>query len=390
MRQQGWVEEVDFLVIPHPQPNELLSSWLARTAFSHGYSFSTFISLFFKHNGTALTRTDIDFKEDTELWRRLAQRSRLTYDQIFQMSIRSEEGYLFESDGLYPPRQVRILKDRRTHYGLMFCAKCLKEDGHPYWRKQWRYRFYNACPRHKVFLADRCGKCQERVRFSRMEVSDKLVYCSKCGRDLRKTVTRKVLEYEEYGLEAIEWFDKGLKDGYFTIDKPQVRSLFVFQAHVFLSWLLDKGEKLNLAGFPLNGDYKRLCMDEQKYHSKQAMHTYKDFYVNAMVYYLFRDYPENFKRFAADNHMTYREFTHTFRHASFWYKNMIEELVPMQNKVGREISESEVVGAIRYLKSIGKKVNQLNVAEIVGCHGTIHKGFVRIYKQVKNIPTAVD
>ena len=61
---------------------------------------------------------------------------------------------------------------------------------------------------------------------------------------------------------------------------------------------------------------------------------------------------------------------------------MIGKIVPIENKIGREISESEVIGAIKYLESIGERVNVINVAEIVGCHSSIHKGFNRIYKQL--------
>ena len=61
---------------------------------------------------------------------------------------------------------------------------------------------------------------------------------------------------------------------------------------------------------------------------------------------------------------------------------MIDNLIPMENKIGREISESEVTGAIKYLESIGERVNIINVAEVVGCHENIHKGFNIIYKQL--------
>ena len=63
---------------------------------------------------------------------------------------------------------------------------------------------------------------------------------------------------------------------------------------------------------------------------------------------------------------------------------MIGKIVPIENKIGREISESEVIGAIKYLESIGERVNVINVAEIVGCHSSIHKGFKKIYKIIKN------
>lgn len=381
MRPKGWVDAYDFLIIPPPQPDELLSSWLTRLAFAHGYSLTTFISLFLRHDGSALSRRDLDFKEEPQLLEKLAQKSGLAYDELFQMSLRSEEGYLFESDhGLYPPNQIRKLKDRRTHDGLMFCPICLSEDTHPYWRKQWRYRFYNACTRHRVFLTDRCGKCYERVRFHKMKPLDALVYCSKCGRDLRKTVARKVPSTHFGGIDAIEWLEEGLRHGYFTIGPMRIRSLFVFHVYTILSWLLDRGEGLQLHGFPMLEDYKRLCRKERHYRSPKARSIDKDFYLTAMVYHLFQDYHENLKCFAVNNQLTHRNFTHGFNHAPCWYKTMIDECVPMHDTVGREISESEVVGAIKYLKSIGKHVTKVRVAEIVGCHPSIHKQFVGIYK----------
>lgn len=61
---------------------------------------------------------------------------------------------------------------------------------------------------------------------------------------------------------------------------------------------------------------------------------------------------------------------------------MVDDLIPMQNKVGREISESEIVAAIKYLKIQNKIVNQLEVSKVVGCHFTIHKQFVKKYKKL--------
>lgn len=385
MRQKGWVEVYDFLIIPQPQQNELLSSWLTRTAFAHGYSLTTFISLFLKHDGSALSRVDIDFKEDPILFEKLAQKSRLSDEQISRMSLRSEEGYLFESDhGLYPPKQIQKLKDKRTHNGLMFCPKCLAEDTHPYYRKQWRYHFYNACTKHKVFLIDSCGICQERIRIPKMKVSETLTLCGMCGRDLRLTSTHSIPDSLAYGIEATTWFEKGLVDGYFTVGGVQIRSLFIFQVHTIFSALLDKGERLRLAGFPMIDHYIAFCKKEEHYHSKKATPIYKNFYLNAMVYYLMQNLPDHLKHFAADNNLTHRGFTHNFQNKPFWYQCIIDELIPMQNKVGREVSESEVLGAIKYLKSIGEKVTQESVAVIVGCHFTIHKQFVSIYKLTNN------
>jgi hypothetical protein len=385
MKKKGWIKAYDFLIIPESQKDELLSSWLTRTAFSHGYSLTTFISLFVKHDGSNLTRTDIDFKNDPVLFKKLAQKSKLGYEQILQMSLRSGEGYIFDTEynTLYPPKQIRKLKDKRTSYGLLFCPKCLAEDMHPYWRKHWRYIFYNACPKHKIFLTDRCGKCYERIRFTIMKVSSELVYCSNCGRDLRKTITKKVPKESYYGVAAIQWFEKGLQDGYFIIQDTKVYSIFIFRIYTFLLHLIDTGDKLNLRDFSILNDYKMLCKKEQNYHSRKATPIHKNFYLNAIIYHLFQNFPNNLKMFADENHLTYRDFTHDFKNIPFWYRNIIDTIIPVQNKVGRVISDCEVIGAIIYLNHIGEKVTQESVANLLGCHPTLHKGFKKVYKKVK-------
>ena len=93
------------------------------------------------------------------------------------------------------------------------------------------------------------------------------------------------------------------------------------------------------------------------YNSKKASLVYKDFYLTSMIYFLFQNYPYNFKKFAKDNNVTYRDFFHSLKDTSFWYKNLIFDLIPMENKKGREIVESDVLGTIQYLKSINEQIH---------------------------------
>lgn len=216
-REKGWDQSFFFLIIPKPQKDELLSSWLTRVAFAHKRPLTTFLSLFVNYDGSSISRIDLDFRYLERLFQRLSDKSSLSIKEIKEMSLRSEEGYLYscEENCLYPPKIIRKLIDKRTNYGLMFCPKCLAEDKAPYWRKEWRYQFYTACPKHKVFLTDRCWKCYEPIKFNKMIPSDKIVYCSKCYKDLRTTIV--TTQVQEYGLRAINWFLQGLKNGYFII-----------------------------------------------------------------------------------------------------------------------------------------------------------------------------
>jgi hypothetical protein len=350
-------------------------------AHAHYMYPTTFLNLHIKNTRkNSYTRRDLDFYNDKEFFQLLSMKSILSKEELFKMSLRSQEGYLFINQSLYPPQQIRRLIDKRTHHGLMYCPKCLKEDERPYWRKKWRYFFYTACPKHKIFLTDRCWHCYKQINLLRMKQTDKIKYCNNCGADLSLTETFQNNLPDEYGLKAIKWFEEGLDRGYFEINGQKVWSIMFFHIFNRLYYLLDIGQKLVLNDFSKLDEYKVICKKHETYNSKKASAIYKTFYVNSMIYHLFQNFPFSFLDFIESNHLTYREFTHGLKYIPFWYENMLQGLVPKQNKIGRVINESEVIGAIKYLKSQGKVVNQLNVAEVVGCHSTIHKGFVKLYK----------
>lgn len=384
-RNTDWVKDYNFLITPRPQKDELLSSWLTRTAFAHGMSLNQFITYYIRHEGCAMTRTDIDFQYNPSLWRSLAKKSNIDITAIQSLSLRSEEGYLFTcNECLYPPAQIRKLIDKRTHFGLMYCPKCLEEDEHPYFRKEWRYLFFNACTKHGVYLKDRCGVCFERIRLRKMPVKDKVIFCHKCERDLSLTNSIKVLDKYTEGLDAILWFQEGLNNGYFLIGNHKVTSLIIFEVYTHLRYLINRQKNLTLDSFSMLDGYNKLCKKLQHYNSKKCGPIYKDFFLTTIIYHLFQNYPHNLQKFASDNNLNHRDFVHGFKDIPFWYEKTISDIIPMQNTVGREISESEVIGAIEYLKKLGKKITQKSVTEVVGCHFSINKGFVTIYRMLIN------
>lgn len=385
-RNNAWVQDYFFLIVPQPLEDELLSSWLTRVALEHKKQLPIFLTLFVKKEGNQVSRRDLDFIFDEKFLENLASKSNLKKEDIFQMSLRSEEGYLFScNDCLYPPLQIRKLTDKRTHNGLMYCPKCLAEDKIPYFRKKWRYQFYNACPKHKVFLTDRCWRCYEKVDFSKIKHNKEICICNKCEKDFRENLVININSNFEYGLKAITWFENGLNDGYFIIDDEKINSLFVFESFTALRNLVDRKDELNLKDFPLIEEYKTICKKLEKYNSKKALSIQKEFLLTSLVFYLFEEFPNNLLKFVSNNKLTHRDFIHGFKDITFWYKEIIDKHIPMENKIGREINESEVLGAIKYLESIGERVNIINVAEIVGCHSSIHKGFNTIYKKIPKI-----
>ncbi len=308
-RDTSWIQDYFFLIVPQPFEDELLSSWLTRVAIEHKRKLSIFLSLYVKKEGSSISRTDLDYLYDEKLFDALVNKSNLTKKDIFKMSLRSEEGYLYScsDNNLYPPNQIRKLVDKRNHYGLMYCPKCLAEDKIPYFRKKWRYQFYNVCTKHELFLTDRCWVCYERVNFSKITHNKNLAICSKCEKDLRTSVCKNIEDSHRYGLEATKWFER-----------------FVY--------LIDTADKLVLDDFPLINQYKEVCKKIKMYNSKKASLIYKDFYLTSMIYFLFQNYPYNFKKFAKDNNVTYRDFFHSLKDTSFWYKNVIFDLCRWKTK----------------------------------------------------------
>lgn len=64
-----------------------------------------------------------------------------------------------------------------------WCVHCLGEL--PIWQASWELLFHDACPRHAVWLVDRCSSCGSQVRWNRQH----LLRCP-CGADLRAEVSR--------------------------------------------------------------------------------------------------------------------------------------------------------------------------------------------------------
>ncbi len=65
-----------------------------------------------------------------------------------------------------------------NHQHSRFCPLCLAED--IYWRVGWELMFYDACPKHGVWLIDQCASCNSKITWER----EHLLRCQ-CSADLR-------------------------------------------------------------------------------------------------------------------------------------------------------------------------------------------------------------
>ncbi len=196
---------------PHPYHNELLSSWLVRTAHANGLKVQTFCNLVFGNNYEIWNR-DIDRYIPEWIVTKLSEKSGISAEKIDRTSLRRFQGILFDkvrpSGHLTWVNSLQIYHRKRVGYGLLFCPLCLAEDYEPYFRVSWRVACYTFCPKHKVILHDRCSHCGAGVAFHRQEMGNMqetafrpLKFCWQCKTDLACTETQPVTAWSGNTLE---------------------------------------------------------------------------------------------------------------------------------------------------------------------------------------------
>lgn len=219
-----------FLLHPHPQKNELLSSWLVRVALAHQTMPWSFMNMHFPEYKNIVFSRDVDIWAPDHFIDKLAWKSGLSSEDIFRMTLRSYEGYLIERVRLDDPNffisPIIPRKRRNLGYGQKYCPICLKENL-AYFRKEWRLSFYSVCLEHSCRMMDRCQNCGAPVAFYKFKDEQGYTHCYKCKQALYRKSTSFITSSVE--VDCMKMMMKILKDGYIMIDKQPVYSIAFFQ-----------------------------------------------------------------------------------------------------------------------------------------------------------------
>lgn len=188
------------LVRTQSLPDELLSSWLVRTAWSNGQYLERFWrkTLLIDKN---IWHWDIDRGSLAQLVTRLAEVTETPLERAMATTLRGYEGILYKkcpAFGIWPwilPIGRKV--NSWSLHGQQYCPLCLAEDESPYFRKKWRLAFSVACLTHGIILRDACPICKSPVNFHESEVgrwciqeTTPLTFCPYCEGDYRE-VSRK-------------------------------------------------------------------------------------------------------------------------------------------------------------------------------------------------------
>lgn len=169
--------------------DEILSSWIIRTAFDNGsYPLAWSWCLWGRRR---IWTTDIDRCCPPKLLEVLVTQSvsfsALNRATLFPWLSNVAFQDLNALKHSWPWVNPLGARNRDRTGGLRYCPICL--DTPPaYYRRHWRFSWQHSCAVHKCILKDRCPKCSGPVCPHKLKQgSTNIAACSICGFDLRKT-----------------------------------------------------------------------------------------------------------------------------------------------------------------------------------------------------------
>jgi hypothetical protein len=163
-----------------PIHNELLSSYLMRSAHAHGLSPHRFASFYLRCEN--VWNRDIDLNANNSLINEVSFGASLDTELVWAMTLSDlvpghpVDGSIRNSGARWCTCLGAQLRSH-TRYGLQYCPDCL--DSCPAFLRSWRLSFVFACAKHNRFLEDRCGRCQAPVLLHRSRFAG--ARCHQCG-----------------------------------------------------------------------------------------------------------------------------------------------------------------------------------------------------------------
>jgi len=347
-----------FLITPIPFNNELLSSWFVRTAYSHLIFPQTFFNLYFGIENRDLLKCDIDCSSNEILWEGLTKK---TFNSINlkKLSLTKYSNYLQEEN--------ITNASNRFFSSLKFCPMCLNENI-CFFKQHWKLEFINVCSKHHCFLHDCCPKCLTKIDILKMFNSEKIFkYCHHCTFDLGCSQVELYDKKYRYGLIGQEKILNILNNGYIQFKEHFVYSFWFFDVINQLAKLILLRKNLRYIS-KLSLYYYLRNTKEIEYSSSVPIYKQlsikEKFAFFGIVMYLFESYPKNLSCFIFSNNLTHWKMLKEIRYQSYWYENLINDIVPNRISFGNLITKQELILAKKYLKSKGIHVNKANLSRL--------------------------
>lgn len=148
-------------LLPRPQEDETLSSFLIRLAKNHSATPHELCAIAWPE--IQFWTRDIDLTASDTLIAHVARSTDISCTSIHQLVLQDLTGHLGRRPnknwGLQPGiLPIGIYHRTRRRHGQQFCVDCLNTNP-PYLRRLWRLEFVTACATHGTRLSDACDEC---------------------------------------------------------------------------------------------------------------------------------------------------------------------------------------------------------------------------------------
>lgn len=351
-----------FLIVPKPLPDEILSSWITRTAYAHHTHPQTFLNLHFD-NVFFNWRLNFDASVSDHEIKVLSDKSGLSYTTIYTMSLRSYEGYLQEL--IIPIGNNRFIAKQQN-----FCPVCLKKDPFPYFRKSWKILLFPICLKHQCYLHNNCPSCKSKIRLVNMHNNKQsFVFCHKCGYDLRKA--RKLTVQKQFlpAIRKICTIECTLNRGYMVLEKKAIYSFLFFDIFVQLTKVIFTNKKVStldygadIAKFVRKVRFSKSRPIIEQLSSRQLLLTL------ASIMGLFRNYPLTFDQYVKANQIGHWPLCRDMKKIPFWYDQLLDRVAPKDCFMSDLVTIEEIKSARNWLRNQGIEPQKIALQRIFGCN----------------------
>jgi hypothetical protein len=367
-----------FRIRPLPLEDELLSSWLIRTAYMHHSDPATFLNLYFPEYDYHLWDNDLDLYKNASFFNLLSIKTGFKKETIYGMTLKSYEGWLSETI-YYNNRNAFIMpifrrKRNIRQHAQRICPLCLNEDKQPYLRKKWRLFFSTACVQHKCFLIDKCPSCSEPFVIHKRLYDGDFPHCRKCGFSF-KTAEPEFINENSYGLKAIKTLYGILDGGIFMFGNRPVYSFLLFDMLNHFTKLVKYGYR---KGLRLEENY--LAENELPVSGIRGIPYVMELDIRqqfALFPALMRIFEnqENIMKFCAENKITLKRLSRSMDYVPFWFAETYDAI----NKAKYCYTSEEIKNGLIYLRKLGIRPGLKNLLKKFGI--SIAKGKRRDFNQ---------
>jgi len=358
-------------VHPRRLPDELLSSWLIRIAQAQGIKLHTFTQRAFPNY--SVWNRDIDKTAPDGLLTILSQRTGRSLSEVYQSTLRSYEGYLFET--LIPGNTkwilpVGVYHRTRKRNGLAICPLCLAESNTPYFRRLWRIGFTVVCTKHSAWMIDECPICKYPICFHRNDFEHKynatekgMNICYNCQFDYIYSDVK--IETDQLFLTFLSNLEETLSKGYIEFGDTYVYShLYFCVLHqlVKLLCISESGIKLrHLLELESNFTYDYTLHNQTNFVETLSIsgrrHTLR------LISYLLEDLPKSFILACKKANITKSRLEKDMKVIPFWYFQILRNYLD-ETSYGPNYDEIKV--ACNYLQNINQPISRKALKDLMG------------------------